>query len=42
MYKTTDLHIMHFMMLAERLKELIESPRLRADGARPVKTGGDA
>ena len=29
------------MMLADRLKDLIERPRLRADGTRPVKNGPD-
>jgi hypothetical protein len=39
MYKVTHLNTWQFMMLADRLKGLIERPRLRADGTRPVKAG---
>jgi hypothetical protein len=39
MYKVTHWNTWQCMMLADRLKGLIERPRLRADGTRPVKAG---
>jgi hypothetical protein len=39
MYKVIHLHTWQFMVLADRLKDLIERPRVRSDGTRPVKAG---
>ena len=37
--KITHLHAWQFFILADRVKHLIERPRLRRDGSRPIKAG---
>ena len=39
MQKICHLYAWQFFALAERLKPLIERPRIRPDGTRPIKTG---
>ena len=36
-HKHTHLHAWQFFTLADRLKDLIERPRMRSDGTRPVR-----